>query len=506
MPTFQSNKGDLLWDATAIPNAFLCEYMPAAPEGHVKAYLYGYMYAHHVSSDSALLLSDVAKALSMEESDVQAAFRYWERCRLVQRLQDHPPKYCFLGVQQTLMSRQTAPQDEGYMAFAQALYAIFGDRRKLHGNETVLAYEWVEQMGLPGEVVLMMIQHLVSTRGVQFSFKEAQKLALELCEQHIKSLEAAEQLFSRSESAWKGTRKVLRRMGKYRDPSLDETDLYIKWTTEWGFAVKAIESACAEMTGGDPSFKYLDKILQAIRERSGLTTISATQLEKQLSREKEEAELIREMLAACGVKAAVIDEGKRLIYRDMLQYGDHALIMLAAEIIGRRGGHSLDGITGLLRSWQALELSTPAEVQAYSEALRSQNQLLRKLYQLIGLDRKPTPDDRELLSKWQQEWHFEESLLRHAATQAKNARSPMAFINTVLQAWHEKGITTIEEAESDRESFRATAAQAAAAKQSPGIPAKGGKTVIEQQYKQRTYDPEKYTGFTAEELEEINKS
>ena len=36
MPTFEAERGGLLWDATAVPNAFFCEYMPAAPDSHVK--------------------------------------------------------------------------------------------------------------------------------------------------------------------------------------------------------------------------------------------------------------------------------------------------------------------------------------------------------------------------------------------------------------------------------------------------------------------------------------
>ena len=34
---------------------------------------------------------------------------------------------------------------------------------------------------------------------------------------------------------------------------------------------------------------------------------------------------------------------------------------------------------------------------------------------------------------------------------------------------------------------------------------KRGKTVIEQQYTQREYDPAKYDGFTPEEIEEVNE-
>lgn len=503
MPTFQSDKGGLLWDATALPNAFLCEYMPTAPEGHVKVYLYGYMYAHHASSQEGVLLADVAKALSIEESEAMQAFRYWERCRLVKRTQDNPPKYCYLSVQQTMLSRQAAPQDDAYMEFAQALYTLFGDKRKLHGNETVLAYEWVEQLGLPREVVLMMIQHLVSTRGVQFGFKEAQKLALELCDQHIKSLEAAEQLFSRSEAAWKGTRKVLRRMGKYRDPSLDETDLFIKWTKEWGFAPKAVESACATMTSGDPSFKYLDKILQGLHERGGRKSTSPAQMDSQLANEREETALVREMLSACGVKATVVDEGKRLVYRDMLRYGDHAIVILAADAVGkRRGGHSLDAVTELLQAWHSKGLKTADAVKEYLLTVQQHNQLLKALYQSAGREAAPTLHDRELLQKWQQNWLFSEPVLHKAAEFAKSTDRPMLFMDKILQGWHDKGVDTVESATRDHENHK-TAATAAASSQSKT--AKGGKTVVEQQYKQRAYDPAKYTGLTAEEIEEASK-
>ena len=144
--------------------------------------------------------------------------RYWERCRLVERVKDTPPVYRFLSVQQAMLKRREAPRDEAYEAFAQAVYAAFGDRRKLHGGETVLAYEWVEQLKLPAEVVLMLIQHMIATRGVNFSFKAAQKLAAELAQEHISTIEEAEAVFQRSEAAMKGARRVLSPPGHAPQP------------------------------------------------------------------------------------------------------------------------------------------------------------------------------------------------------------------------------------------------------------------------------------------------
>ena len=73
----------------------------------------------------------------------------------------------------------------------------------------MLAYEWVEQLKLPAEVVLMLIQHMIATRGVNFSFKAAQKLAAELAQEHISTIEAAEAVFQRSEAAMKGARREM---------------------------------------------------------------------------------------------------------------------------------------------------------------------------------------------------------------------------------------------------------------------------------------------------------
>ena len=285
MPTFEAERGGLLWDATAVPNAF-CEYMPAAPDSHVKVYLYGLMCAHGGVQEEGDLLDDVARSLALSRDEVECAMRYWERCRLVERVKDTPPVYRFLSVQQAMLKRREAPRDEAYEAFAQAVYAAFGDRRKLHGGETVLAYEWVEQLKLPAEVVLMLIQHMIATRGVNFSFKAAQKLAAELAQEHISTIEEAEAVFQRSEAAMKGARRVLSRLGMRRSPSMDEVDLYLKWTEQWGFEPKAVEAACRETTKGSPTFGYLDKVLEGIRSRSGGQATTGKAVERTLEAEQ----------------------------------------------------------------------------------------------------------------------------------------------------------------------------------------------------------------------------
>ncbi len=498
MALFDADRAGVLWDSVALPNAFIIEYMPTAPENYVKVYLYGLMYTRYACAAEGLTVAGLAKELGMEESEILAAFQYWERARLVTRTQDKPPSFTYLNVQQAMMGRQAAPVDEKYMEFAQALYAVFGDRRKLHGGETQLCYEWVEQLGLPGEVVLMLVQHLASTRGVNFSFKAAQKMALELVERHIVTIDDAEQFFARSQAAWDGTRKVLRRMSKYRPPTVDEIDLYLKWTQEWGFQPKAIEVACAEMTGGDPSFKYLDSILRGIHGRSGRTETSAVQLEKQLNREREEGADIREVIQAAGLKIGVNHPAVRESYQKMVTMIDHDAVVLAAREISRsKKNQSLQKLEELVEKWHQKGIQSADDVKNYLALVKKQNAFLTKLFTVMGSEFSPSPADRELLSKWRQEWAFSDAVLTEVAGYSRGKSSPMAFMNKVLESFHTQGIATVEDAQKAHDRH--------AQDYQPAPRAKRGKTVIEQQYNQREYDPADYEGLTPEEIEEARK-
>lgn len=498
MPTFETARPGLLWDATAVPNAFFCEYMPAAPEGYVKIYLYGLMWAHSGVLEELDALEELARALNTDEAEVERALRYWERCRLVERVQDKPARYRFVSVPQVMIQRQQMPHDEAYEAFAQAVYSAFGDRRKLHGSETVLAYEWVEQYQLPAEVVLMLIQHMISTRGVHFSFKDAQKVAMELCEQKVTTIEAAEMIFSRSEAAMRGARKILSHLGIRRSPSMDEIDLYLKWTTEWGFEPKAILEACKETTKGAPTFGYLDKVLEGLYSRSGGKATSEGRVQRVLQQEKEETLRVRELLQTLGISLAVVDEGMRAQYRAMAGDGGHELVMLAAREVARSAkANSLENVVALLEAWRQRGLRTADEAQAHLAEVKRQNDLLLKLKETAGGPIARSDVNRQALTRWQKDWGFSETMLSVAAEFARGKKEPMSYMDTLLTSWHENGIAGVDAARAEHERRMAQGKSAEAA------PAK---RVVEQRYAQRAYDPAQYDDIPEDQLEEMNRS
>ncbi len=496
MPLFEFDEQYPLFDATPVENLFVQEYLPAAKGDYVKVYIYGLMHTYHPSA--GMNLSVMARDLGLSEEDVYAAYRYWERKGLVQRTADNPPVFRYMNAKQLLFMRQCPAEDRQYTQFAEALYAAFGEDRQLHGQETSLAYEWVEDLKLPPEVVLMLVQHLISTRGKHFSFKAAQKLAVQLAEECVHTIEDAEIVLSRSKAVLEGTRKILRRLGKRHQPSEDEMALYRKWTGDWGYNHDAIEAACKETTKGDPTMAYLDGILNGLRRRGEKTPATAKQVENQLLKEQGEAAPLKELFRALGVSGLTVNEGTLSVYRQMRALAGHDIILLAAREAARAGGR-LDDVLRLLTTWHDKGLATPLEVEEYIAAFYESNRLLAQLFEQCGKSDKPAASDRALLLKWQKDWNFSTDMLLLAATYAQAADKKMPYMDALLKAWHGQSINTPEAAQAAREHReKATAASAA--------PARKGKVVTEQMYTQRKYDEIDLNKWAASMIEEARES
>ena len=67
----------------------------------------------------------------------------------MKRVSDNPPSFRYVNVKQHAMLGVTVQEDPGYEAFAESVYALFGNDRRIHGGEMSQCYEWVEDLKLP---------------------------------------------------------------------------------------------------------------------------------------------------------------------------------------------------------------------------------------------------------------------------------------------------------------------------------------------------------------------
>lgn len=427
---------------TSIENIFITEYLPAASGEQIKVYLYG-LYQSQNGADN-FGVAELAAALSLEEGQVLASLRYWERRRLVERVKDDPPTYVFHHLGQRFMTGQDQLSgDEHYIMFSEAVNTQLGSRRKLRESDISMAYEWVEELQLPQEVVLMLLNHFADTRGAHFSFKSAQTTAVMMKEENITTTDEAEQYFSHSKKTHAGARGVLAEFNMRRLPTEPELALYRKWTEQWGFDKDAILLACQEtVAANNPSFSYLNGILERLKNQ--LPSKEGSSVKKHLKQEGEDAALVREVLQELG-KPGISPFTVLAAYNELRKDHSHEMILLAAKSVRSRGG-MFEDLLPRLQSWRNMNLTDHKKVVAHLRSLKQYEVLMYTVFEQSGQEGRAGENDLMMLKGWLEDGHSE-ALITEAARQARSARQKLQYINKVLANWKKEGIKTVDAAQ-----------------------------------------------------------
>ncbi len=461
-----------LFDMTPVDNQFIQDYLPAARGDDVRVYLYGLMRCYHPEKE--MTLSRMGTELGMTEEEILKAYRYWERKRLVRRVSDDPPAWRYISLRRGLTAGAETVDPE-YEAFVDSVYGVFDHGRQLHGAEIRTCYEWVEELKLTEEAVLMLLKHMEQSRGKNFTIKSAEQVALQMAEEGIRTAEEAEDFLTRDQKIHEGTKAILRRMGQRNPPSEDQMALYRKWTKDWGFTPEAISEACAETAKGTPTMGYLDGILRRMHERAGEGASIGVQGVHQEQREQERLRKVLDTLGSGNMTAENLKTMARL-----RENASEELILLAARECGRTGGRLRD-VEKMLASWREKGIVTVPEAEKYIRAFRAQSELLLELRKTWGLDQRMGKKDREMVGLWESELGFAPEAILLAAEAAAGAVRPMPYLDKILRDYAGRNIRTTEQIRKELEERKRRNAASAGEKPGPG------RQIAAQQYSQRDY-------------------
>ncbi|MDR0395958.1 MAG: DnaD domain protein [Oscillospiraceae bacterium] len=342
---FSFDTGSTLYDVTPVENLFIQEYMLRADGDFVKAYLYALMQCYHPAAGSSLRA--FARDLGLEEDRLATALTYWERLGLMRRVSDNPPRYVCCNLSHTLRTR--AASDDGlykYADFNQRLSALFGTDRLLRPEDYQTAVDWIESVKLSEAAALRLVEYGIEKFGTKrFSFRRLDKIAAEWGESGVRTEADAVAQIEREQAIDQGLSQVLRRLGRKGRPSEDDVNLYLTWTKDWGFTVDAVLAACAETTKGTPTMAYLGGILE---RQHKLGKHDAPQIQAQLTRERIDAETVRPIMEAMGVRGtAPTREWIKAVEKWSGRGFTPASQLMVAAHTSRYGG-KLDAFSGLL--------------------------------------------------------------------------------------------------------------------------------------------------------------
>ena len=476
-----------MFDTTPVDNQFILDYMPGADGNYVKVYLYGLLRCYHPEKD--LSTERMSRDLNLTEDEVTAAFRYWERRGFVRRVSDNPPRWQYVSIKQTELERGWNPPDPEYEEFSRAIYDIFDGKRRLHGSELNTCFEWQEKLKLPTEVIVMLLNHMMEVKGRNFRITDAEKVAARMADENVRTVDAAEEFFTRDGLAYDGVRNILKKMNKHYPPSEAQVNMYRKWVTEWHFTPAAVEEAVKLTAGGDPNLAYLDGILKGMRRDGDPTPVGPEQILLSSRR----TENLRQVLKELG-RGSVNPQNLALYDRMSALYGQDVILTAAREC--GHSGKAPEDVLRLLESWKEKGLDTESQVDEYIRSFHEQTALIREIRRICGTDENRIgKTDRSLVSAWQTELGFSRESILEAAGAAAEAGKPMTYLDRLLKIYREKGLMTPEEIRRERETRR-----------DPGTSApRASGSVSAQQYRQRNYGDDVQDQLIAQQDQEIEE-
>ncbi|HOG01938.1 MAG: Replication initiation and membrane attachment [Firmicutes bacterium ADurb.Bin248] len=345
MPAFI--RGSSLKGMTVVENSFITDYMPGADGTFVKVYLYGLMRCFEPASDAAC---------PFDGDTLARAYAYWQSLGLVRVATAEPLAVEYLGV-----GEKASDAPRKYASLVEALAKAAGTR-VFTGHELAEIYDWIETFRFEEETAVLCVTDCLVRHGARAKLWQMNAEAKLWADNGVFTAEDARAFIAKRDARNRGAQAVLSRWKKHRPATEDELALYVKWTDEWGFDESVILDACQELTAaGQPSFKYLDAVLDTYRINGALTPEAAAEARR--ARDAT-AELARLVLERAGINRApsAAQKDDVSLWRNGWHM-DPELLLLAADASNGLA-QPYANIKKLLASWHGANISTLAAAGA----------------------------------------------------------------------------------------------------------------------------------------------
>lgn len=428
--------------STLVSNRFI-ESCIGAPEKFAEAYL---LVLKHSVADKAIDFEKLCSRLGMSMEEVLQAFEYWQKQGVARVVNGKAMCIEFgdFSVSDVHIEEELYTERE----FNGKLQDMFGSRQ-LSPHDYLKIYDYTDTFGLNKKVVLALVEYCILLKGRRVSIAYIDSVAKTWAEDdHIDTEEKARDTIESYKMMSSGVTRVLKQLGlSGRGPTKDEYALFQKWSEEWGFTVEAILTACAQTTAArEPSFKYLDKILERLKSR-GLVT-SRTISESHAYNEKESA-VLKEVMHLLGEPSLRPSFEQESLYQKWTTvYGfDSAMLMLAAKQVGTGSRKPFAQLDGMLTDWYNNRITTSAGARRYLAEQKEFDDRIMTVFEAADIAKTPTDAHRKVYARWHKTWGLSHEAILLAAEISTLSEKPYSYLNSILSNWHNDGIKTLADAQ-----------------------------------------------------------
>ena len=245
---------------TEVDNIFINDFLPYASENAVKVYLYG-LYKCNSSSAYDNTIESFSKILKISEEEILEIYKFWEAEGLVQVINSIPTEIRYMPLKNVVNNTKKYNLSK-YGDFSNKAQEII-EGRMISPNEYSEYFDTIETFHIEPEAMLMIMKYCVNTKGGNVGYPYILTVAKNWAYDGVKTVSDVEERLITYEQNSEDLKLILKALGNKRTISIEEKELYLKWTKEFGFDNGFIIEAIKvnKKPGSKISFSKLDEIL-----------------------------------------------------------------------------------------------------------------------------------------------------------------------------------------------------------------------------------------------------
>jgi len=426
-----------------LDNIFVNEFLPYAPEGTVKVYIYGlYMCSHANAHDNTL--ESFAKVLSMSEQDILDSFLYWQEQGLVTVIETNPIEVRYLPVKNSYRNCQKYSKSK-YASFNKEAQAII-EGRMITPNEYNEYYSIMESLHIEKTALIMIIKYCTMVKGSNVGYPYIITVAKNWAYEGITTAEQVDQKLQEMEQNVEDVREIIKLLGSKKQPSFEDKQMYLKWVKELRFE-KEVIFRVAKMQNKKGGFEGLDSKLEKYYE---LQLMSFEDIQNFENNKQNLINLAEKIVRKLGLKFRDYESTIELYLTNWVNLGyDEESLILISEYAFKCNIHSLEGLNTIILKLHKLGVISLSAINEYIQSLVNEDKLYKEFLKNIGLTREVTNSDRDLFKTWINSWEISPELIKYACSLAVGKISPLVYVGKILLSWKEQNIRTVEQAKSN---------------------------------------------------------
>lgn len=417
---------------------FITDFLVDANEKCIKVYLLG-LYYSTLDSD-VNTIENFCSSLNMSLKEVEKAFNYWEELNLVKVSSLDNLEIIYFPIDSK--TTKFKPIDEGkYGDFYVLCQNVVS--HQLTSNEFKEYVDLIEKTKIEPEALLMIIKYATNSKDKNVNANYILTVAKSWIEEKIYTVEAVEDKIKDIERTSGKIADILLVLGIKRNATLDERDMYIKWTNVFRYSDKTILDI-AESLKKKGGMKALDN---KMTKYHSMQFFDFDEIQTYEKNKKHLTTLAKDICNKLGLFMENLEPVVENYLNNWLYkgYSDQTLTLLATYCF-KSDNKSLESMDIVIQKLYSQGIVSIEAFNQYMNELNITDQNIRTILDSLGLARNVTQRDRELYNIWFTKWHISKDVLDYAIDLSKDKLSPFAYLTKLMSILHEQNVNNVEDA------------------------------------------------------------